>query len=104
MDNLYIVMPAYNEEPNIESVVRNWYKVLNVASADSKMIVASSGSTDKTYEILLNLKNELPQLIILSDTLKQHGPKLIALYKYAVCSVSFKSSAWYAAVISILLA
>ena len=28
MDNLYIVMPAYNEEDNIESVVRAWYPVM----------------------------------------------------------------------------
>ena len=28
MDTLYIVMPAYNEEENIESVVRSWYPVL----------------------------------------------------------------------------
>lgn len=28
MDSLYIVMPAYNEEENIENVVRQWYKLL----------------------------------------------------------------------------
>lgn len=28
MDSLYIVMPAYNEEANIERVVRLWYPLL----------------------------------------------------------------------------
>lgn len=28
MDSLFIVMPAYNEESNIEFVVRQWYKIL----------------------------------------------------------------------------
>lgn len=30
MDILYIVMPAYNEEANIERVVEEWYKLLMV--------------------------------------------------------------------------
>lgn len=29
MSSLYIVMPAYNEEGNIENVVKDWYKILN---------------------------------------------------------------------------
>ena len=28
MDNLYIVMPAYNEEANIERVVDEWQSIL----------------------------------------------------------------------------
>ena len=28
-DILYVVMPAYNEEENIESVVKSWYTVLD---------------------------------------------------------------------------
>lgn len=28
MDSLYVVMPAYNEEKNIEEVVKQWYAVL----------------------------------------------------------------------------
>ena len=29
MDSLYIVMPAYNEEDNIENSVKSWYGILN---------------------------------------------------------------------------
>lgn len=47
-------------------------------------MVADSGSVDKTHEILLSLKEKYPKLEVLPDTLKQHGPKLIALYKYAI--------------------
>lgn len=84
MDKLYIVMPAYNEEENIESVVREWYSVL--VGDDSRLIVADSGSTDGTHDILVKLQKELPKLEIISDTLRQHGPKLIALYEYAIKS------------------
>ena len=84
MDSLCIVMPAYNEESNIEETVKNWYPILEGKSADSRLVIADSGSTDATHEILINLKNIYPQLDILVDTEKQHGPKVIALYDYAI--------------------
>lgn len=84
MDSLYIVMPAYNEEETIEDVVLQWYPVLEGKSEQSRLVIADSGSTDKTHDILLKLRETHPQLVILEKTLKQHGPKLIALYKYAI--------------------
>ena len=81
---LYVVMPAYNEEKSIEEVVKQWYPVLEGKSEESRLIIADSCSTDRTHEILLGLKEIYPQLEILSDTGKQHGPKLIALYDYAI--------------------
>lgn len=84
MDKLYIVMPAYNEEENIEAVVMAWYPLAVSAGNNSKLIVADSGSTDQTHSILLKLQLKLPQLEILMNTEKQHGPKVIALYHYAI--------------------
>lgn len=84
MDKLYIVMPAYNEEENIETVVRAWYKLLKGTDSTSRLVVADSGSTDNTHNILERLKADMPQLEILKDSDRQHGPKVIALYKYAI--------------------
>lgn len=84
IDTLYIVMPAYNEEENIEDVVRSWYPIIAVANMESRLVVADSGSSDRTHSILSNLQIEFPKLKILSDTGKQHGPKVIALYHYAI--------------------
>lgn len=87
MDNLFIVMPAYNEEANIETVVRQWYPILDGKGEKSRLVVADNGSTDRTREILQNLKStEFPLLEILSDTGKFHGPKVFALYDYAIKS------------------
>ena len=84
MDTLFIVMPAYNEEDNIEQVVNAWYPILYGKSKDSRLVIADSGSTDRTHEILVKLRSNLPQIDILEKSGKQHGPKLIALYKYAI--------------------
>jgi len=84
MDKLFLVMPTYNEEENIEKVVRGWHKVLEEKDSESRLVVADAGSTDRTHEILLDLQKEYPQLTILSNTGKFHGPKVIALYDYAI--------------------
>ncbi len=84
MDKLYVVMPAYNEEENIVEVVRQWYPILEGKSIESKLVIADSGSTDNTHAILEQLQKEYTQLEILSETGKFHGPKVIALYDYAI--------------------
>ena len=83
-DVIYIVMPAYNEEDNINAVVEAWYPILTGKSEKSRLVIADSGSSDSTHAILTELQAKNPQLEVLSDTGKQHGPKLIALYNYAI--------------------
>lgn len=86
MDKLYIVMPAYNEEENIVSVVEQWYKKIEASerNTESKLVVADCGSTDSTHSILLALKEKYPKLEILENDNQYHGPKVIALYDYAI--------------------
>ncbi len=85
METLYIVMPAYNEEDNIEAVVKQWYPILEGKSEASRLVIADSGSKDKTHDILISLKSDgYPKIEILSDTNQFHGPKVIALYDYAI--------------------
>lgn len=84
MDKLYVVMPAYNEEETIRSVVEEWYPVLDGKPDASRILIADSGSSDQTHVILENLQKTYPKLEILSNTKRQHGPKVIALYEYAV--------------------
>lgn len=84
MNILYIVMPAYNEAENIEKVIDSWYPVLTGKHEKSKLVVADSGSTDGTHTILIRLQKKYAKLEILSNTDRQHGPKIIALYDYAI--------------------
>ncbi|MGN0277929.1 MAG: glycosyltransferase family 2 protein [Lachnospiraceae bacterium] len=83
-ESLFIVMPAYNEEANISSVVRQWYPILEGKGKESRLVIADSGSSDRTHEILVDLQKEFDRLEILTDSDRQHGPKVIALYDYAI--------------------
>jgi glycosyltransferase involved in cell wall biosynthesis len=67
LESLYIVMPAYNEEETIAEVVSKWYKVLEGKSESSRLIVADSGSTDRTHALLLEMQSRYPQLVILDN-------------------------------------
>lgn len=81
---LYIVMPAYNEQDNIENVVKEWYPMLSVADDESRLVIADGGSKDATLDILHNLENIYPKLEVLSRPNTDHGTKVILLYQYAL--------------------
>ena len=84
MDSLYIVMPAYNEEENVRSVVEQWYPLLEGKADNSRLVIADAGSKDNTHNVLLDLQKTHPQLEILHTDNQFHGPKVIALYDYAI--------------------
>ena len=65
-------------------MVKQWYPVLDGKGEKSRLVIADSGSTDATHEILEKLQKEYSKLDILGETKKQHGPKLMALYDYAI--------------------
>lgn len=56
MDSIYVVMPAYNEEENIRKTVKQWYPVLDGKAETSRLIIADSGSSDRTHELLTEMK------------------------------------------------
>ena len=78
-EKLYVVMPAYNEEQNIKSVVCEWHDVLKYGNDESRIVVADEGFKDTAYDILISFQRELKQLIILNMENQCHGPKLIAI-------------------------
>ena len=84
MDTLYVVMPAYNEGENIKKVISDWYEVLRYASEASRLVVADMGSSDDTHDILTGMQSDMGKLVILDTKYKEHGPKLLSLYKYAI--------------------
>ena len=61
-ENLYIVMPAYNEEENIEKVVKEWHEVVSKIGNDSKLIIVDDGSKDNTYKKLCKMKEKYKYL------------------------------------------
>lgn len=63
---LSVVAPVFNEEENIENVIRYWNKVLDSAGFNSEIVVTNDGSKDKTPDILANLQKDIPRLKVIT--------------------------------------
>ena len=83
-DNLYIIIPAYNEEMNIDSVAREWHEVVSKIGGNSKLVIIDDGSKDGTYSKLQLLAGELPYLYPITKTNGGHGSTILFGYQYAL--------------------
>ena len=61
-DSLSVVIPAYNEEPNVGAAVQEVSRVLQGLGLDYEIIVVNDGSRDKTGEVVRGLIGRLPRL------------------------------------------
>ncbi len=86
MDKLYIVIPAYNEEINIERTIRQWYPVIenHNRTGESRIVVINDGSTDHTWKILCSLSDSMPLLKPLTKKNGGHGSSVLYGYHYAL--------------------
>lgn len=56
---LSVIIPAYNEEKNIENTVRSVFNYLKNKNMEHEIIVVTDGSTDRTADITRSLKGEI---------------------------------------------
>ena len=84
MDKLYIVIPAYNEQDNIEDVVKDWYPVVEKTGVESRLVIIDDGSKDATYEKLQELAKDRPQLEPIHKENGGHGATVLYGYRYAI--------------------
>lgn len=64
---LSVVAPAYNEQDNIENVVRHWENILKTCGHTSEIVITNDGSTDDTLQILQQLAKEFSNLKIVNS-------------------------------------
>jgi len=84
-DKLYIVIPAYNEEENIDAVAREWHEVIKEFGGDgSRLVIIDDGSKDSTYKRLCELKEELEYLEPQTKPNGGHGATLLYGYNFAL--------------------
>lgn len=87
MDTIYFVLPAYNEEANIEDVIKQWHPVCEKIKAEgneAKLVIANDGSKDKTFAIMQGLQKKYPLLEPLDKPNSGHGATVLYLYRYAI--------------------
>jgi len=70
MNTLTVILPAYNEEQNIETLVSSWqqYKevLLDKYGLILQVVIVNDGSKDRTAEIAEGLERKYPNLTLIS--------------------------------------
>lgn len=83
-DKLYIIIPAYNEEKNIKSVIEEWYPVVETIGNGSKIVIIDDGSKDNTYKVITEMAESRPMLEAKSKPNSGHGATILWGYHYAL--------------------
>jgi len=60
MESLSIVLPAYNEEENVEDAVTHVSEVAQTLAREHEIILVNDGSSDRTGEIGRDLEDRIP--------------------------------------------
>lgn len=86
MENLYIVIPAYNEEENIQRTIDEWYPIIekHCGGGKSRLVIINDGSRDRTYEIMQECAKTRPLFLPLTKTNGGHGSAVLYGYRYAI--------------------
>lgn len=83
-DRLIIVIPAYNEESNLEEVVRQWHPVAQRTGSESRLFIIDDGSTDGSWALLGELARRYPCLRAVRKENQGHGGTVLYGYRCAI--------------------
>lgn len=67
-ERICVILPVYNEQENIESVVKETEKILKNITANYSIIAVNDGSTDETSHILADLLEIIPCLQVVTHS------------------------------------
>ena len=84
---IWFVLPAYNEEANIEDVIKQWHPICERINAEGhavKLVIANDGSKDRTFAIMQELQARYPLLEPLDKPNSGHGATVMYLYQEAI--------------------
>jgi len=83
-EKLYIVIPAYNEQDTIETVIQDWYPIVEKIGNGSKLVIIDDGSKDDTYKIMQECAKTREAFEPLTKPNGGHGATLLYGYQHAL--------------------
>lgn len=86
MEKLYIIMPVYNEEANIQKVIEDWYPIIEKhnGNGQSRLVLIDDGSKDNTYSIIQECAQKYPYIKAITKQNEGHGATVLHGYNYAL--------------------
>jgi len=87
--NLTVVIPVYNEDEIIETVINDWSQQLQKLELSFEIRIYNDGSKDNTLSVLRNLERLNSNLIVIDKKNSGHGPTILQGFRDAC-----ESSEW----------
>lgn len=84
INNLWVIMPVYNEEEAIDFVVNEWTKALDALQLPYTLCILNDGSKDGTLHHLKTLAQQHQRIHIVDKSNSGHGQSCIYGYKLAL--------------------
>jgi glycosyltransferase involved in cell wall biosynthesis len=84
MNNLWVVMPVYNEEECIESVTYEWLEELRKYDFDFTFCILNDGSKDNTLQILKKIADIEKEIKVVDKPNSGHGQTCVYGYNLAI--------------------
>src|SRR5260221_824111 len=81
---LAVVIPVYNEEASLVTLLRDWQAVFNATGEPYKIILIDDGSKDGSVQTLKTLGQNSPALDIHAQANAGHGPTVLKGYRFAL--------------------
>jgi dolichol-phosphate mannosyltransferase len=82
-ETLTIVMPVYNEDEIISTVIESWLEVLRKLGVQFTFLALNDGSKDNTQAELASLAKNNPELNVINKPNSGHGPTILDGYRSA---------------------
>lgn len=84
INNLWVIMPVYNEEQSITHVINEWDSELKKSNVNYTICAINDGSKDNTLEILDEIHKTNKNLKIINKENSGHGQTCVFGYKLAI--------------------
>lgn len=78
-----LVLPVYNEQAGITSVVTDWHGQLEALDLDFEICAYDDGSRDGSLRALEAVADELPRVVVRHHRNRGHGPTILRGYAEA---------------------
>jgi dolichol-phosphate mannosyltransferase len=86
-NQLWVIMPVYNEQESVEHVIHEWLPVLrNSTGGNFTFCVLNDGSKDNTLKILRQMEKNEPELKVIDKKNSGHGQTCIEGYREALAN------------------
>ena len=81
MTELKVIIPVYNEDEIIGTVINDWVDCLTKLNTDFSIHIYNDGSKDNTLQILNSISEKDSRIIVHDKKNSGHGPTILKAYK-----------------------